>query len=1296
MADKKYSLNFTMSDGSTKSVQFTAPQGPKGDKGDIGPQGPAGESNIAYALKVTVTGANGVYTSDKTLAEIAEAWAANRPLYCDCTYSEDSGGEGANIVLAPVMVTEGVAVFAAYEGQGSLGVVIAADGLQVVYTKTPTMDDIPTVPTTLPNPQSLYIHNGTNTVVYNGSSSKSIQIPTPYEYAQEKGYLNSEEVFAENLGKPQQTPNWNANSGAAGHILNRTHWKSGGVLLPETALTFDSDMGAFWVDPAIFFEVGVMYTVVIDGVTYACEGKEGEIDGASITYLGNGLMVSGTNTGEPFVIVTLPIGADGYSTGILFIDSAPETITASISAEETIHQLPKEYLPDDGKLPNPNALTITGAASGTYDGSGAVTIDIPTIAGPQGPQGDTGATGATGPQGPKGDTGAAGVGISSVKQTTTSTADDGNNIVTVTLTNGTTSTFSIQNGSKGSKGDTGATGPQGEKGEKGDTGAAGAVGATGPQGPKGDKGDTGATGSQGPKGDTGATGPQGPKGDTGATGPQGPTGPTGPQGPQGEQGIPGPVKGEAIHYIEGTGTTAGTWLGTCEDITEYYDGLTVAYKIGIAGASTTTLNINGLGAKTVKRATANLTTHLGVNTVVHLTYTTIDGTGYWVWANYDSGNTKVTQAQSSTATGKYPVLLSYYTQDKTTTTAQTVRRDNNFYYQPSTGTMTVKKVNGALANPLTFTGEVSGTYDGSAATTIAIPKSYRAATPQDYGYTGSGDATTAFQNALANNRRVFVPGGSYTLSGELVIRDNCELELAQDVVLNFANTAGNCVTVNRSSSLKGNHATIFVPYGFDGNVINANTAVHTDTKNVEPWIHWDPQWKTARYITDINLCMVDNYGIHQSKTGDTSGTALYISAEGNGTSTFMWGVNISGVRIAGAFDYGIRAQNFNAGWNHEMRIEAVADGCKIGCSLEDCNNAYASFVFQPRAAANDALYCEHGIQLKSCENTDLTGSRVWDWGFHTTKFEVGGQYQHLALYGNCSGTILNDYNYHHLPGGVNDIREIIHTDTPANYDSLIILQEPFTRWFKPVDGEPYFDNGDGAERLLLKKEHEALFQTNYIPEFEDVLSKAGDGSGGVFNEIGYMEGYSWNADGTTLVTNNWAVCSGYIPCATGETIYFDGMSMKNNVCGEARIILFDSSYNKITHVNQGNVVTNASYYFLDSYAETENGFSVRIARASTAFIKVNVDSSSVSKNPVVSRNEPISYTQEGSLAEGIRVKESSLVGMEKYERVGRMVTSVSAGSTDTQYPTAKAVYTLVSETMGAYVDTVDDLIGGDS
>lgn len=92
-----------------------------------------------------------------------------------------------------------------------------------------------------------------------------------------------------------------------------------------------------------------------------------------------------------------------------------------------------------------------------------------------------------------------------------------------------------------------------------------------------------------------------------------------------------------IFYLVGNTTgTAGTWTASHADISDYYDGLTVAFKIGIDGAGTTTLNVNGLGAKTVRRNTGALTTHLPINSVVILTLTTISAVQYWVWSDYDS------------------------------------------------------------------------------------------------------------------------------------------------------------------------------------------------------------------------------------------------------------------------------------------------------------------------------------------------------------------------------------------------------------------------------------------------------------------------------------------------------------------------------------------------------------------------------------------------------------------------------------------------------------------------------------
>ena len=92
-----------------------------------------------------------------------------------------------------------------------------------------------------------------------------------------------------------------------------------------------------------------------------------------------------------------------------------------------------------------------------------------------------------------------------------------------------------------------------------------------------------------------------------------------------------------IFYIEGTGSTAGTWLGSHADITAYYEGLTVAYKVPVAGASTTTLNINGLGAtKVVKQVNTAVSNSYGVNAVVLLVYTLDSTTAYWKVADYSA------------------------------------------------------------------------------------------------------------------------------------------------------------------------------------------------------------------------------------------------------------------------------------------------------------------------------------------------------------------------------------------------------------------------------------------------------------------------------------------------------------------------------------------------------------------------------------------------------------------------------------------------------------------------------------
>lgn len=92
-------------------------------------------------------------------------------------------------------------------------------------------------------------------------------------------------------------------------------------------------------------------------------------------------------------------------------------------------------------------------------------------------------------------------------------------------------------------------------------------------------------------------------------------------------------KEQGIIYIVGDdSSTSGVWTGTSPEITEYFDGLIVAYRTAATGGgASTTLDINGLGAAAVKRngLSYDVNYSYAKGTVLLLTYVVVDGVGYW-------------------------------------------------------------------------------------------------------------------------------------------------------------------------------------------------------------------------------------------------------------------------------------------------------------------------------------------------------------------------------------------------------------------------------------------------------------------------------------------------------------------------------------------------------------------------------------------------------------------------------------------------------------------------------------------
>ncbi len=533
-------------------------------------------------------------------------------------------------------------------------------------------------------------------------------------------------------------------------------------------------------------------------------------------------------------------------------------------------------------------------------------------------------------------------------------------------------------------------------------------------------------------------------------------------------------------------------------------------------------------------------------------------------------------------------------------------------------------------------------------------------TPKMYGAKGDGvtDDTAAFQTALAENRVVFVPGGTYKLSGELLIRGNCEIELCQDTVLDFSQTSGNCVSMEMSASIRGHHGLLKVPYTFAGNVINVTTALNQDVTAIDPWYRWDPQWKAGRYITDLNITKHDSKGFcYANQPGDCKGTAIYISADRNGTSanrsTFIWGLDFSGIRIAGAFSYGVRAVNYNEAWNHEMRISAFISNAEIGVSLEDCHNAYISAAIQPRYSENTSgaktgVYAKHGIQLIRSTNADLSGSRVWDWNDNSTKWQNGNQWQHIGMYGDCHGAILNCFHYYDEASI--DVRKQIYTDMPSNLEKLTILQEPFTRWFKPKNGEPYFYDGEAEKRIALKADLDNYFDTDSVKGYTDALSIATDQNGAIFNGIGYKLKWYINSSGVESATEQAYASTGFIPAVPGDVLYLKGLHFDTGLkYSDNGVKILYYNENKAFLLMQGcsNVMGSGGAQY-NSGERTEDGMTITTKanlanEGNVRYVRFVFSTYDIGDNPIISVNDEIKYTQAGFLADSIKVKGETVV-----------------------------------------------------
>ena len=177
-----------------------------------------------------------------------------------------------------------------------------------------------------------------------------------------------------------------------------------------------------------------------------------------------------------------------------------------------------------------------------------------------------------------------------------------------------------------------------------------------------------------------------------------------------------------ITLEDNNSTTAGTWLAKTNKVSALADGQLFLYKITVAGASTTTLNITGsggaLGAKTVYRTgTTKLTTQYAVGHYILLAYNSLN-TCFRLVNDYDANSyAYVRQYQhgqnTAGATNLYPILTRYNLTNKNKTY-------DNAYARFYTDTY-IDVTNGYLYAPKVYSGgsEVAVKTDIPTETTVS-------------------------------------------------------------------------------------------------------------------------------------------------------------------------------------------------------------------------------------------------------------------------------------------------------------------------------------------------------------------------------------------------------------------------------------------------------------------------------------------------------------------------------------------------------------------------------------------------
>ena len=390
--------------------------------------------------------------------------------------------------------------------------------------------------------------------------------------------------------------------------------------------------------------------------------------------------------------------------------------------------------------------------------------------------------------------------------------------------------------------------------------------------------------------------------------------------------------GNGVEYIVGTGTTAGDWLGTTVDAA-LTTGKVIAYKIGIAGASTTNLTLTLSGGTSVKykvilNASSNLTTHFAVGTVIILTF---DGTNWKTFDYNTNSDTKVTQTlKGDTDNTNRPLLLAYSANTVTTANVTDVSyRNNAIYANPSTGIITAVGFSGMASNAMTANYAVTAEYALNAAAANHADTA-DSATNADYAGTATF-AITADSATLAGTATYAINAGAATTA-------------LYAMTAAFAITAGRAQWANTANYSRTAAYAITAGYSRTAAyAITAGRAQWANTANYAMTANFARTALTASYAITAALALLTD-------SANYAGTATFALYAGTATmalysNTATWAVTAAAAvnaTYAGTANYAITAGNAINAVNAINSDYAITATWAIGTSYAT-SAAYAAY-----------------------------------------------------------------------------------------------------------------------------------------------------------------------------------------------------------------------------------------------------------------------------------------------------------------------------------------------------------------